>query len=302
MTPPSMTKVDFLGQILQYKKEWTKKDDKLPDFSYADHPAAYTLRARSGDQTRYIQSALDHISQSGGGVLALETGTYLLITSLMIANGTTLRGAGVGKIILTRKGLESDFLKLGSTIRKQKRHTSVKLTDGYVPTGTNTVRVSDANGLAVGMHLMPYEPPVFASEIGIENLSMIIKPKCSGIPLSDTRCRGFNNHIDIEKFASRTTVTCVVMNRDGVTDRGAGYALDIDIGGSQVLIHNCTTRGAKNAKSYGVATKTLAAGPNACIGYTAMDPIESIQPHQRWAHGFLNEGSNGRGIAVQESW
>ncbi|KAJ6195924.1 hypothetical protein J3E72DRAFT_395886 [Bipolaris maydis] len=249
----------------EYKKEWTKKDDKLPDFSYADH-----------------------ISQSGGGVLALETGTYLLITSLMIANGTTLRGAGVGKIILTRKGLESDFLKLGSTIRKQKRHTSVKLTDGYVPTGTNTVRVSDANGLAV--------------EIGIENLSMIIKPKCSGIPLSDTRCRGFNNHIDIEKFASRTTVTCVVMNRDGVTDRGAGYALDIDIGGSQVLIHNCTTRGAKNAKSYGVATKTLAAGPNACIGYTAMDPIESIQPHQRWAHGFLNEGSNGRGIAVQESW
>lgn len=180
-----------------------------------------------------------------------------------------------------------------------------------------------SNSIMTPIQLMPYEPPVFASEIGIENLSMIIKPKCSGIPLSDTRCRGvairvpvwtidlwvrnldltgFNNHIDIEKFASRTTVTCVVMNRDGVTDRGAGYALDIDIGGSQVLIHNCTTRGAKNAKSYGVATKTLAAGPNACIGYTAMDPIESIQPHQRWAHGFLNEGSNGRGIAVQESW
>ncbi|KAH7558612.1 hypothetical protein BM1_04749 [Bipolaris maydis] len=153
-----------------------------------------------------------------------------------------------------------------------------------------------SNSIMTPIQLMPYEPPVFASEIGIENLSMIIKPKCSGIPLR------FNNHIDIEKFASRTTVTCVVMNRDGVTDRGAGYALDIDIGGSQVLIHNCTTRGAKNAKSYGVATKTLAAGPNACIGYTAMDPIESIQPHQRWAHGFLNEGSNGRGIAVQESW
>ncbi|XP_014550048.1 hypothetical protein COCVIDRAFT_116651, partial [Bipolaris victoriae FI3] len=282
----------------------TKKGDKLPDFSYAsyhqsetplprqDRPPTKFLRAKSGDQTRCIQSALDHISQSGGRVLALEAGTYVLTTSLTIPNRTTLRGAGVRKTVLTRKSLETNFVRLGSTTGKEKRHVSVKITNKYVPAGTSTVRVANANGLAVSIHVFVERgPPGFASEIGIENLSMAVKPTCSGKILTDTRCGGFNNYIDIEKFASRTTVTNIVMNRDGMTNCGAGYALDIAIGGSQVLIHDCTTRGAKNAKSYGVAIKTLAPGPNACIGYTAIDPVQSIEPHERWAHGFLNEGS-----------
>ena len=39
------------------------------------------------------------------------------------------------------------------TTGKEKRHTSVKITDRYVPAGTNTVHVSDANGLAVGVRV-----------------------------------------------------------------------------------------------------------------------------------------------------
>jgi hypothetical protein len=168
------------------------------------------------------------------------------------------------------------------------------------------------NGIMSPIQLTPYTPPTQPSEMGIENLSMRVKPSCSGRILNDTTCRssavqisswttdswvrnldltGFNNHISILQSASRITITTVNMNRDGPTDNGMGYALDVAIDGTQVLVHNVKTLGAKDTRSYSVATQSLTPGPNACIGYEAENPIESIEPHQRWAHGFLNEGS-----------
>lgn len=162
------------------------------------------------------------------------------------------------------------------------------------------------------IQLTPYTPPTQPSEIGIENLSMQVKPSCSGRVLGDKACSsvavripswttdswvrnldltGFNNHIDISESASRITITTVNMNRDGPTDNGKGYALDIAIDGTQVLVHNVKTLGKKDARSYSVATQSRTPGPNACIGYEAEQAVESIEPHQRWAHGFLNEGS-----------
>lgn len=162
------------------------------------------------------------------------------------------------------------------------------------------------------IQLTPYTPPTQPSEMGVESLSMRVNPTCSGKILTDSSCinsaikfpewtvnswarnidlTGFNNQINVAKSASRITITGITMNRDAPTDNGAGYALDIAISGTQILVHNCKSKGEKDARSYNVATQKLTPGPNACIGFEAAQPTQSIEPHQRWAHGFLNEGS-----------
>ncbi|KAF2449924.1 hypothetical protein P171DRAFT_451965 [Karstenula rhodostoma CBS 690.94] len=300
------------ASTIDYKKAWTTKGDKIPNFSFAGYheseralpslstSAKKTLSPGSGDQHAAIQAALDDVSQDGGGIVALKAGTYPLSSGLLIHNGTTLRGAGIGKTILTVKDLREDVVTLGKTSGKEKMGKSIKITDDYVPAGTGTVHVADASGLS--------QP----SEIGIENLSMRVKPSCSGRILNDIACSsaavlvpswttnswvrnldltGFNNHIGVLESASRITITMVTMNRDGPTDNRKGYALDIAIDGTQVLVHNAKTLGKKDARSYSVATQSVTPGPNVCIGYEAEQAVESIEPHQRWAHGFLNEGS-----------
>jgi hypothetical protein len=98
-----------------------------------------------------IQAALDEVFQNGGGVVALKAGTYALSSGLLIQNGTTLRGAGIGKTILTVKNLSEDVVTLGKSSGKEKRRTSIKITDDYVPAGTGTVHVADASDLSLGM-------------------------------------------------------------------------------------------------------------------------------------------------------
>ena len=168
------------------------------------------------------------------------------------------------------------------------------------------------NGIMSPIQLTPYTPPVQSSEMGIENLSMRANPSCSGRGLSDLSCagtavhfsswatdswvrnidiNGFNHGIDVMRSASRITISSVVINHYGPTDNTNGYAIDTSIDGMQVLVHNLKTRG--DGKTWSVATGSLTPGPNVCIGYETEQPIENIgiEPHQRYAHGFLNEGS-----------
>lgn len=153
------------ANAIDYKKAWTTKGDKIPNFSFAGYhqsegalpslstSAKKTLSPGSGDQHPAIQAALDEVFQDGGGVVALKAGTYPLSSGLLIQNGTTLRGAGIGKTILTVKNLREDVVTLGVTSGKEKRKESIKITDDYVPAGTGTVHVTDASGLSVGMEV-----------------------------------------------------------------------------------------------------------------------------------------------------
>jgi hypothetical protein len=182
-----------------------------------------------------------------------------------------------------------------------------------------TDSLNAAKNLMTSIVITPFTPVAQPSEMGVENISMHLSPSCSGARLGgkcdrnaivitawtvDSWVRnvdltGFNNFIGIKKYSSRLTITKVTMNRDGPTDNGAGYALDISIEGTQVLLHNCKTMGGKDSKSYTVATKTLTPGPNACLGYEAQQPIVSVEPHQRWAHGFLVERSKNAAIVFR---
>ena len=151
------------SETIDYKKAWTTGGDKLPDFSYAgyhhsevalpalDKAATKILSPGSGDQTSAIQAAIDSVSKSGGGVVEFKAGTYALSSGLLIRNFTTLRGAGIGKTILTFKNLSKDVVTFGNQTSGARRAKSVAITDTYVPAGTGTVHVADASGLSENM-------------------------------------------------------------------------------------------------------------------------------------------------------
>ena len=215
---------------------------------------------------------------------------------------------------------DTDNLQLGKLVQQPRRIKSISNKEISLDIPL-TDSLNAANGLMTSIALIPFTPPAQPSEMGLENLSTRLNPSCSGTRLGAGKCdrnailispwttnswlrnlnlTGFNSFISTQKSSSRLTITTIAMNRDGPTDNRACYALGISIEGTQVLVHNCTTAGAQGSKSYGIATKTLAPGPNACIGYHAQQPLVSIEPHQRWAHGLLLEGSTNAAVVLRD--
>lgn len=165
--------------------------------------------------------------------------------------------------------------------------------------------------------LAAFSPPEGAArEMGVEALSIVLSPTCSGRVLGDDACggravvvrrwstdsyarslsiTGFNNAVNVEPDASRITVQKVSVHRDHVTDNGAGYAADIAISGYQVLVVDSGTKaitsGDRQARSFPVVTQGLTPGPNAVVRHFGQLAVSAIQPHAHWAHGLLVDNS-----------
>ncbi|KAK8876831.1 hemagglutinin-related protein [Apiospora arundinis] len=168
--------------------------------------------------------------------------------------------------------------------------------------------------------LAPYTPPAASSEMGLEALSITLSPSCSGHPISkegDPKCnggaalavlawatniyardvaiRGYNNAINIAQNASLITLQGLTITRDGKTDGSHGYAADIGISGTQVLVIDSSTHVTDekvDMRAFPVVTQGLTAGPNCVVRYSAPQPKMQIQPHAHWAHGFLVDNSS----------
>ena len=156
--------------------------------------------------------------------------------------------------------------------------------------------------------LVRYTPPAAPSELGLESLSITLSPSCSGKIITDKSCKGsalavlpwvtnsyardlavtgFNNAVNVAQNASRITIQNVISTRDHDTDNNAGYAADIAISGSQVLVIDSATKGGEKTKSFPVITQGLTPGPNAVVRHYGQQADMQIQPHAHWAHGFL---------------
>ncbi|RSM00570.1 hypothetical protein CDV31_011736 [Fusarium ambrosium] len=157
-----------------------------------------------------------------------------------------------------------------------------------------------------------YKPPEQYSEMGLYNLHIQVPNTCSGAPLANETCNfaavkfpswtvdswasglkleGFNRFFEVETDASRITIQDVEMNRDHDIE-GRALPIDILIQGSQVLVQDCKQVGLPTARCFSVATDSLAAGPNSVIRHSTMSDIQTIYPHERWAHGLLVEGTS----------
>ena len=181
---------------------------------------------------------------------------------------------------------------------------------------TVDVPLTDSIDSALDMdgQVVAYTAPAAAStEAGLENLSISLKPTCSGAILNDTDCSshgilfspyttdswarnvdmvGFNQFVFVGDMALRITVENVAMHRTDPTNGGAGSPFDISIGGTQALITGCSTHGDSDASSFSVVTGALVPGPNAVLNHVTEHSSQQIQPHQRWASGLLVDTSN----------
>lgn len=174
--------------------------------------------------------------------------------------------------------------------------------------------------------LVAYNLPNVSAEAGIEGLSIVLSPTCSGTSMDSTTCNapaisfeswavdswardlqisGFNNFFTVQENSTRITIENATLVRDAATT-GTALPGDIIIDGSQVLVADCVQMGPPTASSFAVMTGSLAPGPNAVLRHSTESDSEMIFPHQRWAHGFLvedtaasthliNRGTNGTG-------
>lgn len=160
--------------------------------------------------------------------------------------------------------------------------------------------------------VVAYTRPQASAEVGLEDLSIHLSPSCSGTMLGNTTCStapiafsqwvsdswvrnldlaGFMNFVTVNSSTSRLTIANVAMHRTAASNNSAGYAGDITLSGTQALVVNCSTWGDKDTKTYSVITTTLTPGPNAIVNYTSEQDVHQIEPHERWAHGFLVDNS-----------
>lgn len=212
--------------------------------------------------------------------------------------------------------------RIDSTNNDQDGHTGAKAKEVIQPRKivnisgniiTIDIPLTDAlDSLYMSPLLIPYTPPASSSEMGLENLSITLSPTCSGKILTDVFCQraaltilpwstnsfahslnitGYHSFITVSLNTSRHTLSNISMHRDGPTNNGAGYAGGIAISGTQILVSDCSAYGELNAKFYAIWTTTLTPGPNAVLRFFSQQASFIIQPHMRWAHGFLVDNS-----------
>ncbi|CAG8983913.1 hypothetical protein HYALB_00006880 [Hymenoscyphus albidus] len=173
---------------VNYNDVVTDEGDRLPDFSFCGYhssdkplPSAaptITLNAGKGDQTKLIQNALDKVSTSGG-VVVLSQGTFEFLGQLRLQSNTVLRGAGMGKTVLTTKNGSMNLITMGNGDGKAKVGDAVAITDSHVPIGATNFTVKSTAGLAVGseVYIQRAVTPEWVRENGMSDLVRNGKPQ-----------------------------------------------------------------------------------------------------------------------------
>lgn len=152
--------------FVEYSSVTSTRGDHFPDFSFCGYQASIhdlpsidsnvteIISPTSGDQTARIQSALNQISERGGGVLLLSKGHYEIYSSLILPNATVLRGSGQEKTTLLFRNASSDAITLGLVSEDPQFLPVTNITDEYVPIGASTFNVSNTTELSVGQQIM----------------------------------------------------------------------------------------------------------------------------------------------------
>ena len=147
---------------VNYTSITNDRGDTLPDFSFCGYHASQDdipsiagnvstiLQQASGDQQSRIQSALDNVASTGGGVVMLGVGTFEIYSTLTIPSGTVLRGSGINQTFLNVLSASSTIINLGAPAGTETSNYLSNITDSYVPVGASQVDVSDPSGFQVG--------------------------------------------------------------------------------------------------------------------------------------------------------
>lgn len=174
---------------LTYKS--TPAGDRIMDFSFAGYggggvaipipPVVKALQPSGGeDDSAAIQAAIDEVAKGRiasnfRGAILLSPGTFLCKSPIKIAeSGVVLRGSGSGEkgTILKLAGTPHLCLSIKGPSPTKSPDKGVKITDAYVPSGTNVVTVADASAFKVGdvVHVLHPVTPEWVAYMGMDKM------------------------------------------------------------------------------------------------------------------------------------
>ena len=163
-----------------------KENNRIPDFSYAGYkngesdipavPVVKTISHISGDNTAFIQSALDSLGNAGvHGALLLSPGNYQIWGTLYVNHsGLVLRGSGNGSdslsnTILIGKGnvpIQRTIIIAGGGNSSQWKDSvsgkSTNITSDTVLEGSREFNVANSSLFSVGDNIIIYHPCTLA--------------------------------------------------------------------------------------------------------------------------------------------
>lgn len=168
----------------------TVKGDKIMDFSYAGYmgggvsiPKIETkirLKPVNGDNTTRIQDAIDKVSKMPlkdgfRGAIELSAGTFSCAGNLKIdENGVVLRGSGSGEngTVIQMTGDPHVCIMVNRKLLIKESGSSTKITDAYVPSGTNQFSVEKVTGLKKGdlIRITKTVTPAWVKFMGMDHL------------------------------------------------------------------------------------------------------------------------------------
>ncbi|MBN2633118.1 MAG: hypothetical protein JXR66_06155 [Bacteroidales bacterium] len=165
------------GGKLKYKE--TEKGDRIMDFSHAgymgggvsipDVPVKIRISPTGNDDTELIRNAIEEVSglplvNGFRGAVLLAPGEYIISASINIgADGVVLRGSGSGQkegpkstLKLSGNPFNAVSLRSGAGQRTGEGEASgtpvvrTRISDEYVPSGSSTFNVENAEGFKTG--------------------------------------------------------------------------------------------------------------------------------------------------------
>ena len=231
-------------------------------------------------------------------------------------NVTSIEGFSVGDIIQVRRPTTKEwihFMEMDNLVRNGSpqtwigsgRHSvhirritaingtsftiDIPLSDSFDATylGKNSVEI---------VRVADSEPVIPLSQIGVEHLRIQCPPletSYGNAPYAGIRICGQDCWVD-DVWCVETMNTIPITGRrvtirnthvtHTYTNLGASKPADFSIEGSQILIDRCSSDG---GNTYWVWTNSYDTGPNVVLNSNFTGLGSRIQPHQRWATGFL---------------
>ena len=141
------------------------------------------------------------------------------------------------------------------------------------------------------------------TKIGIENLRVtapaVVQPISSPMYtlltmnvvtdswVRDLYVKDCTNCISLSSTSKRLTLEDVVIQHTVTADGSSGYPADFSMNGTHVLMNRCKDLGAANV--YTIVTQSQGTGASVVLNFESTG-AKAIEPHQRWATGFLLDG------------
>jgi hypothetical protein len=156
------------------------------DFTVVTAPPFSAAGDGKADDTRALQSALDHAGQRGGGVVYLPPGEYRLTAPVQVPAGVELRGA-VGRGFI-RQGRETCTLAISGARPEgdvEAAPAATTLGDGAGIRGLSIVYPDQGRSAA---RLTPYPWTIRGNGAGVWVIDLMLLNVWNGIDLATHRC------------------------------------------------------------------------------------------------------------------